>query len=539
MKIGTRIGLMFGIILTGMTALSLLNMRQSDQLSQSLDIASNELLPNIEQAGRLNHQFQAIRINTLRHALSSGHDQMQQIEASLVAEKNQLLQALQQYQQKLAASNLQEQTLVETIQTDLAEYYRYSAEVLGLSRANHTEQVLQLIETKLSPSAQKTLDSLEQLIRLNQQQAQQQQQLASQQYQTGLWLQWSALLAMLIIAIIVGLWFNRSLTHPLRQLRDLVTSIETEHDFTRRLNIQQQDEIGDTLKAFNSLVSSVQTSLQEITVSSHSVSQAAGSLQSSASALAHSSQNQSDSAAQMAATMEQMTVSISHMADRGQDTQATASQAGQIAQQSAAVIEATVRDINQIDQVMQSTAQQIASLEKQSESISAVVNVIKEVADQTNLLALNAAIEAARAGEQGRGFAVVAEEVRKLAERTASSTQEITRMVQAVQQDAQNAVKGVENAVSQVNQGVTHAREAGSAIEQIRSSTAKVVDMVNEMAQAISEQSAASNSIASNVERIATMSEDNHLTSGSTAQAAASLNDTAERMAETLGRFKL
>jgi len=203
------------------------------------------------------------------------------------------------------------------------------------------------------------------------------------------------------------------------------------------------------------------------------------------------------------------------------------------------VIGQTVSDIQGIALSVHEAAELIHELEQHSQQISKIVIVIREVADQTNLLALNAAIEAARAGEQGRGFAVVADEVRKLAERTGTSTKEIASTVSAMRTNASNAVICMQGVVSKVTEGVERAQEANRSIKKIGEGSRNAVAMVTEITNAIREQGSATNNIAIQVERIAQMSEQSSAAAGNSAQTAQDLDRLANDMKRIVSTYQL
>ncbi|MDR0737143.1 MAG: methyl-accepting chemotaxis protein [Zoogloeaceae bacterium] len=341
------------------------------------------------------------------------------------------------------------------------------------------------------------------------------------------------------IGALIFLFFSmlRSVIHPLEKTRDLVVRVETEQNLGLRLQHTARDEVGDMVFAFNAMMEKLQGSFKQIAEKVGAVSGVVKSVAGAAGQVAQSSASQSSSTSAMAASMQEMSVSISTVADSAGEAQQLAQHAGEISQQGGEIIERTAVEMGAIATTVTEAARMIQTLGDESEQISSVVQVIKEVADQTNLLALNAAIEAARAGEQGRGFAVVADEVRKLAERTAQSTGDIGNMIHKMQTSAREAVEGMGHVVQRVTAGQELAQEASTYIHEIRDGATRVSSAVTEISAALKEQNQAGQDIARHVESIAQMTDENNAAAEEVAGNTHTLNQLAHDVEATLKQF--
>ena len=353
----------------------------------------------------------------------------------------------------------------------------------------------------------------------------------------------SVILALVFLALGIGVstWIVRDVTHQLggdpAYAAEVVKDI-AQGDLTRTIDTMPGDA-RSLLAGMKQMQSSLHDVIGKIHDAAARLGDASESMAATAQQVADGSSQQSDSTASIAASVEQMTVSISVVTDSAKTAHALADEARQSSIEGARHVKETIGEINTIAGSVTSSTQVVRVLGEQSDKISGIVGVIREIADQTNLLALNAAIEAARAGEQGRGFAVVADEVRKLAEKTASSTQEISDMIAEIQQGTQTAVRQMEQGTAQVEKGVSVAAATGDAMSSIEAGAGKVLVAVDEISTALQEQSTASTQISQGVERIAQMTEENSAAVNEVSRAAGELQKLAKALTENVGRFRL
>ncbi|BCK87032.1 aerotaxis receptor [Sideroxyarcus emersonii] len=310
-------------------------------------------------------------------------------------------------------------------------------------------------------------------------------------------------------------------------------------DLTKPLPLASKDELGDLNAALSVMRNNLHELIANVREGITSLNQSSGDVSVSANSSSKISQMQSEAASGMASAMEELSVSIDQVSEHADNAHRVSQLSSEKAVEGGRVIHSAATEMENIAQSVNHVAEKIHGLEEYSKQISGIAETIREIADQTNLLALNAAIEAARAGEQGRGFAVVADEVRKLAERTANSTKEISGMIVKIQDGTGEAVKEMGVSVTRVNEGVELARKAGDSVSSIREAAENAARDVDDITHAIQEQSLAARDIAQRIEKIAQGTEQNTLASSQTAASARQMADLSRNLDELAARFRI
>ncbi|WP_199451214.1 methyl-accepting chemotaxis protein [Vibrio harveyi] len=348
-----------------------------------------------------------------------------------------------------------------------------------------------------------------------------------------------AIVALLALGFSLGLFLTKQICSPLNYVVEMASKIAS-GDLTYQLprNKIGNDELGiladaciDMQAKLLSLVDSISSTTAQVSTATEEVS-----------AISEQTSSGMDEQQQqlnlIATAMNEMQATVNDVANNTEAASETANGASNDAKQGLEVVQECISKINEASVAIQSVGTMVSELEQDASNISVVVDVIQDIAEQTNLLALNAAIEAARAGEQGRGFAVVADEVRTLASRTQSSTEEIVSIISKLQNCSKTAVSATNNSNDLIQVCVEQAQNAGATIGQIEQSVDNIAEKSIQIASACSEQSSVTEELHRNVEHINQFSSEVATGSRQTAVACRDLSELAVGLQEIVSQFK-
>ena len=342
----------------------------------------------------------------------------------------------------------------------------------------------------------------------------------------------------LLAVVLATIFLIRAILHPIHRAIHHFDHI-AQGNLTDDIDIAGQDEAGQMLFGLAAMQVHLKTMLDEIIFASKTIEARSQHLQDVMFKVVEHSDTQHDRTQEVAAAMEQASQSVSEVAASAAQAAQAAVGAQDVVDESNTTMQKSVVASEQVVQAVQTSSQTMLELFQSIHRIGEITQLIREVADQTNLLALNAAIEAARAGEQGRGFAVVADEVRKLAERTASNTRDIAETVNEIQAGTQRAVVSMEDAMAQVNNSTGLMQATREGLGRITAKSGEVTDMARQIAAEAQQQSAASQDVARNMETIAGLVEENTRAAQSAWRATEDLAHTAEGLKALVGHFEL
>ncbi len=341
-----------------------------------------------------------------------------------------------------------------------------------------------------------------------------------------------------VIAALVYLYIIKNLIKPVREMTEK-TSLLSNGNFTADIKIKVSDEIGIMAQNFNRMKNVISAIIKKIYASTDNLASNTEELSATTGQINSGIDSQTKLTEQSATAVTEISQTIMDVAKNASDASTSAKESVEVAAEAKKAVEDTVSGMLSIAQRVEESASTIEELGKSSKQIGEIISVIEDIADQTNLLALNAAIEAARAGEQGRGFAVVADEVRKLAERTGKATGEISEMIKKIQKDTEISVKSMGDGKEKVEEGVKLAEEAKVSLDKILSASERGFDMVQMIATATEEQSAAIDEVSSSMENVSEISKSSQMSVSQINTATEDLASLANELRELVSWFKI
>jgi methyl-accepting chemotaxis protein len=537
MNISQRLTALIAVALISLLSVMLLGVSKLNDQAARLKYISEHSMQSALLANRIANDLNQNRIVLFVHILSSKDQEKAEIVKFVSANRDLLTKNINAYSQLVAGQ--EDAALYKQLQNAYNDYDSLYMSAIKLSDDRDFTAAFELANVTGFAKFTAVIQPVNGLVKFNEDYAKHLIVEAEQANLKSIALFWGISGLGIVLVLFIGILIYRAIKKPMVDSLAALSHIEANLDFTGRIPVRGNDEISQLVKAVNHILDTVQKSFISIEQSIRQMASAATEVSANTQQLSQISAVSSESAAHMAATVEEVTVSINHVAERAHDTKVHTQDSGRLASDGERVINATVTEIDAIAGTVREASTEMSDLQAKSNQIRTVVNEIKEIADQTNLLALNAAIEAARAGELGRGFAVVADEVRKLAERTSRSTQEIANTVSSIQDGSDRAVARMRQVVLQVEEGVAHARDAGTAIANIRVASGVVVNYVVDISEALAEQSSASTAMAQQVEKIAHMSEQTSDAAVHSAATADQLQQLIASVQKTIAGYRL
>jgi len=353
----------------------------------------------------------------------------------------------------------------------------------------------------------------------------------------------SVTLAMVVAAaVVVALMMTLIGRHVIGSLRSLDASMAAlasgSSDLTQRLPVSSRDEVGRIAENFNSFLAGLQKTVRDIRGHAEQVSGSADRVLTQIDGITGTAAQQSEAATSIAAEIEELSTSIAAVADAAQDVRRLSTASNDQSQSGAAAIEKLAEQMREIESAIGEITASVADYVSSVATINDLTGQVKGIAEQTNLLALNAAIEAARAGEQGRGFAVVADEVRKLAEKSAATANEIDAVTQSLGQKSHGLQTTVKGSVSALQSSREALNFVSTTIAESAGSVAQAHGGVDSIAGSVREQRVASERVAVAVEQIAQRAQDNSALAAEASQASRQLDEIAGQLRQSVSHFQ-
>ncbi len=492
-----------------------------------------------------------VLLNAIHDARYSLASVMNGLRAYLAFKSQSALDEIKLYTEQLNSSlviihsepellTLDQSDSLEQFEGSMAEFAEHLKELISIHSSDKWRMDSYMIRTDIGPLVNEIGKHVNKMVASLQEQARGTSKALADQVASTIGL----VFALLVVGVLVGLsgafFISRAIVAPLVETQAAMADIASGNgDLTKRIKVSGNDEIAQLANAFNLFAEKIQNIIKEVSGITENVANASERM----TVVTDETRRGADRQQQ---ETDEVAIAVNEMAAAGQEVARNASAAAEAAHNADVaadngrqVVGHTIEAIDSLAREVSEAGAVIDRVEKDSESIGGVLDVIKGIAEQTNLLALNAAIEAARAGEQGRGFAVVADEVRTLASRTQQSTAEIQTMIERLQSGTRDAVSVMDQSRQMAEATVGQAAKAGTSLEEINAAVTTIKDLNSQIACSAEEQSSVAEEINEKVVRISDITDQTAAGSQQSASASNELNQLAETLKVLVGQFKV
>ena len=536
LTIGKRSTLGFGLIGLLVLFLGLFALNQMANMRNESKEVDENWLPSIMALSELNVTVMRIRANTLRLALAEESQMVQETAQRLTQMRSEVAQRDADYAKRVTTAD--ERAAYERFKQGFDQYLLLQQRVVDHVVRGERAQAVTIVNGEINGHADNVTASVNQLLTINNEEANRAAERASLQYDTAL--SWVVVTLVLAAGVTITLaWvFTRSVVGPLGMAVSVAERIAG-GDLTGDFAVDGKDEPARLLTSLKAMQANLRGTIQGIAESSNQLASAAEELNAVTEDSTRGLHQQNHEIEQAAAAVNEMTAAVDEVARNAVATSEASQDSNDTAQRGRKQVMQTVESINLLASDVTNTAGEVEHLAGQVRDISKVLEVIRSIAEQTNLLALNAAIEAARAGDAGRGFAVVADEVRALAHRTQQSTGEIEQMIGSVHQGTDKAVHAMQSSNERARTTLEMARAAGEALDGITSAISQISERNLVIASASEEQAQVAREVDRNLVNIRDLSLQSSAGANQTSAASQELARLAIDLNGLVARFQV
>lgn len=522
-----------------MIVLVFLNNHLTKQLNQELEAVNSDFLPAVNAVLNADRDLYQARLAEYQYAYDNNPSARTEYLASYQENTQQAYDRYHTFA-RLMAPYIPTMVAKKDYQTAYTGYVNAANQVFQYTNRNQRQQALQHANIT-SESAFKALRELydtagELAINIAEQRRKDEQDRSTQ-------LTWgvNGIAFILIISIAIITYLSpKLLVRRIQQLTESLKDISAGNgDLTVKLQVTREDELGELAQSFNNFVDKLRNIVIDIRQQSQSLYDNTTQLTTNISATCDAADQQHRSADMIASAVHETSIATKEVAQIANQTASDSQNTITSTEQGVEVVNTAVNGIKTLSNRFAESAAAAKSLQRDSEEIASVLDVIREIAEQTNLLALNAAIEAARAGEQGRGFAVVADEVRTLANRTQQSTDTINQNIVKLQQGVDHVADSIESGCELLDGSVQHTQSVQTTLENIRQVVTRLNDWSIQTATATEEQTQVAEDINRNLQELNSLSEEGVELATRNSQITEALNHSTRNLEASVGQFKV